>query len=75
VCAESNNEANVRGDAYAALIKPGDAIETPDGALWVVDQVGFGDVPVLALTSAYRSPDGRICADACATHTACPATS
>lgn len=62
-----------KAEAYEALIKPGDAIETPDGALWVVDEVGFGDVPLLALTSAFRSPAGQIYADTYdATHTSVP---
>jgi len=47
---------------YQALIKPGDAVETPDGELWVV----LGALPdeLLQLVSAYRAQDGRIWADA-----------
>jgi len=71
--AESSNEANGRVDAYAAHIKTGDAVETPDGALWVVEAIASTETPMLALTSAYRSPDGRIYADAYdATHTSVP---
>jgi hypothetical protein len=52
---------------YQALIKPGDAVETPDGELWVVTEVL---AEALALTSAYRDQEGRICADVYeATHT------
>ena len=51
-------------DAYAALIKLGDAVETPDDALWVVTDVGFGEAPMLTLASAYRDAAGRIYADA-----------
>ena len=47
-------------DAYAALIKPGDAVETPDGELWVVDVVGK---ETLSVTSAYRDALGLIYAD------------
>ena len=46
--------------AYAALIKPGDAVETPDGALWVVEHVGAEELTVL---SAHRDGAGQICAD------------
>lgn len=41
-------------EQYAALIKVGDAIETPDGALWVVETVRPAD---LDLVSAYRQGD------------------
>ena len=51
---------NAREDEYAALIKPGDAIETPDGELWVVDVVGDQD---LGVTSASTDSAGQICAD------------
>ena len=51
---------NDREDEYAALIKPGDAVETPDGELWVVDVVGEKD---LSVTSAYRDALGIIYAD------------
>jgi hypothetical protein len=60
--------------AYDELIKVGDAVETPDGELWVVTGVGYGDEPVLALASACRGSDERIYADAYeATQTALPA--
>lgn len=73
MCAESSNEQNRQTEAYAALIKPGDAVETPDGALWVVEAIASTETPMLALTSAYRSSDGRIYADAYdATHTSVP---
>ncbi len=59
-----------KADEYAALVKPGDAVETPDGELWVVTEVLAGH---LALTSAYRDAGGRICADVYeATHTVVP---
>jgi hypothetical protein len=49
-----------RQDEYAALIKPGDAVETPDGALWVVALVADRNLEV---TSAFTDSDGQICAD------------
>ena len=49
-----------RSDEYAALIKPGDAIETPDGELWVVERVLDA---VLTVISAHRDPDGLVYAD------------
>jgi len=60
---ESTNETGA-GDgpeAYAAHIKVGDAVETPDGELWVVEGVGEDG---LRLRSASRDSQGRICADA-----------
>jgi len=49
--------------AYAALIKVGDAVETPDGALWIVQQVK-ADGDILALASATRaSESGLVIAD------------
>jgi hypothetical protein len=39
-----------RGEQYAALIKPGDAVETPDEALWVVETVSGADLHVIAAT-------------------------
>jgi signal peptidase I len=60
-----------KAEVYRALIKPGDAIETPDGELWVVTEVLAEQ---LALVSAYRSADERICADVYEpTHTVVPA--
>jgi hypothetical protein len=59
-----------QAESYAALVKPGDAIETPDGELWVVDKVLAGQ---LHLISAYRDAAGRICAEVYeATHTVVP---
>ena len=56
--------------AYAALIKVGDAIETPDGELWVVLAVLEAE---LSLVSAYRDSVGQICADVYEqTHTIIP---
>ena len=49
-----------REDEYAALIKPGDAVETPDGEIWVVEAVTPQD---LAVTSAYHDSAGQIYAD------------
>ena len=61
---DSTKDPGQNADAYAALIKLGDAVETPDGELWVVTSVGYGEEPVLALASAYRGAAGRIYADA-----------
>lgn len=70
---ESTEHESERAEAYAALIKPGDAVETPDGELWVVTDVGFGEEPRLELVSACRGADGRIYADAYdATRTSVP---
>lgn len=49
-----------REDEYAALIKLGDAVETPDGQLWVVELVGEQD---LGVTSAFTDGAGQICVD------------
>jgi hypothetical protein len=49
-----------RKNAYDALIKPGDAITTPDEALWVVEKIEGLDLGVI---SAYRDSTGQICAD------------
>jgi hypothetical protein len=60
-----------KAEEYEALVKPGDAVETPDGELWVVTEVLLEQ---LALVSAYRGADGRICADVYeATRTVVPA--
>lgn len=40
---------------YEAHLKPGDAVTTPDGALWVVDKMRRGK---LALVSATREDEG-----------------
>ena len=59
-----------REDEYAALVKPGDAVETPDGEIWVVAAVMPDD---LVLVSAYRDATGLIYADVYeATHTTIP---
>jgi len=47
-------------EIYDALIKPGDAVETPDGALWVVELVGDQN---LGVTSAFTDSAGQICVD------------
>jgi hypothetical protein len=47
-----------RADDYAELIKPGDAVETPDGQLWVVEKVADRD---LFVTSAFADSAGQIC--------------
>lgn len=49
-----------RQDEYAALVKPGDAVETPDGALWVVTLVAESD---LGVSSAFTDSAGQICVD------------
>lgn len=51
MCEESSNQRDGRADAYEALIKRGDAVETPDGEVWVVEQV-FGEA--LEVVSAHR---------------------
>lgn len=68
---DSTAKPGRKAEKYAALVKPGDAVETPDGELWVVAEVLLEQ---LALTSAYRDAGGRICADVYeATHTVVPA--
>ena len=47
-------------DHYAAHVKPGDAVETPDGEVWVVERV---DESELALRSALRDEHGTIAVD------------
>jgi len=49
-----------QADDYAALVKPGDAVETPDGQLWVVERVADRD---LFVTSAFTDSAGQICVD------------
>jgi len=58
---ESTSSQDGRAREYAAMIKPGDAVETPDGAVWVVEyQTATG----YALTSAYRgASDGAVYRD------------
>lgn len=59
-------------EQYAALIKVGDAVETPDEAPWVVEAVRPGDLDVI---SAYRDAAGLVYADRYeATHTTIPTT-
>ena len=58
---ESSEQKNGRAEEYERLIKPGDAVETPDGELWIVLQGEHG--VSLALTSAYRDAEGRVHAD------------
>jgi hypothetical protein len=43
--------------AYAARIKPGDVVKTPDDALWIVDRCLFEEYEV---TSAELGADGNI---------------
>lgn len=47
-------------EAYERFVKPGDAVETPDGGLWVVNDVAGDD---LAVVSAYRDALGLVYAD------------
>jgi len=59
---ESTAGQDGRAQEYAAMIKPGDAVETPDGALWVVD--GRAGPSRYALVSAYRGAvDGIVYRD------------
>lgn len=59
-----------REDEYAALIKPGDAVETPDGEIWVVEVI---TAKALDVASAYRDATGLVYADVYeATHTTIP---
>lgn len=60
---DSSSRPGRKADIYQALIKVGDAVETPDGELWVVLDAGFGKRPVVSLTSAFRGGGGRIYAD------------
>lgn len=48
---------NESTEAYGRHIKPGDAIQTPDERLWVVERVLVG---ALAVTSAFRDSEGII---------------
>jgi len=62
--------------AYDAYVKPGDAVATPDGQLWIVEErrPGSDERPVaLALISAYATRQGEVCVDLCeAVHTVVP---
>lgn len=60
MCEQSSNHCDGRGDTYAALIKRGDAVQTPDGELWVVEEAG---ADALDVVSAHRESDGRIHVD------------
>jgi len=54
------------------VIKPGDAVETPDGEIWIVTSVLAEDLDVM---SAYRDATGLVCADVYEpTRTTIPAT-
>lgn len=57
---QSSDPGDGKAGAYAALVKPGDAVQTPDDALWVVEHVAAEE---LAVVSAYRDSAGQICAD------------
>lgn len=46
-------------DEYAALIKPGDAVQTPDGQVWVVEAVA----DELLLVAASQHEDGLVYVD------------
>lgn len=48
------------GEQYAALIKPGDAIATPDDAVWVVTALAGESLEVVA---AERAEDGLVYVD------------
>ena len=56
--AKSNKDpAEEKREAYAALVKPGDAVETPDGNVWVVRQSWLS---VIEIASARRDEHGVI---------------
>jgi len=57
---ESSKPRGDKADAYAAHVKVGDAVRTPDGELWVVETTTQDDLKVV---SAWRGADGRIYAD------------
>lgn len=61
---ESSDESD-RRSGYELLIKPGDAVETPDGEVWVVERWGAeeNEFTELALLSASRDKDGTVYAD------------
>ncbi len=66
---ESTNRPD-RKNAYEALIKPGDAVETPDGEIWIVEGA---ELDQLTLVSAYKDSDGVIYAERYETvHTSLP---
>ncbi len=49
-----------QGEQYVALIKPGDAIATPDDAVWVVERIAGDELEVIA---ASRGDDGLVYVD------------
>lgn len=49
------------GGLYAALVKIGDAVATPDGEVWVV--TGFVTLSVLELVAASRGDGGLVYVD------------
>ena len=49
-----------QGEQYAALIKPGDAVATPDDEVWVVTEVAGDELHVVA---ASRGDDGLVYVD------------
>jgi hypothetical protein len=49
-----------QGEQYAALIKPGDAVATPDDAVWVVNAVDGASLDVVA---AEHADDGLVYVD------------
>ena len=50
-----------QGELYAALVKIGDAVSTPDGEVWVV--TGFAAADVLELIAASRGDGGLVYVD------------
>ncbi len=58
---DSTNRTPDKAEAYDQFVKPGDAVETPDGGLWVVTVVADDDLTVV---SAGRDAAGQIRADA-----------
>ena len=50
---ESTSNQDGRAQEYAAMIKPGDAVETPDGSLWVVDGDRENDVVTTIVPAAH----------------------
>ena len=57
---DDTSQVGGKADAYRDLIKPGDAVETPDKELWVVEEIGGGSA---RLTSALRDSAGQIYLD------------
>lgn len=66
----SDSTGSERRKDYDELIKVGDAVETPDGALWVVEKAPGALSPI----SAYRGRDELVFVDKYeATRTVVPA--